>query len=199
MKKEESLYISIAVIVALLFMFSFFIPTGGNLIDSLGSNNTSDSLSERGTQDFFSNEYQFGFSYKNDIAGYNFSQWENPEDSTAQMVFILSPKTNSPLISQSNIQIKIYTDHNSTNTLTEWLEQTPETNFTNRINSAQQGQFIGREAIWFQTEDLTLATDNLVIKNDNSVIIFTAHYQSVRDNLAPDFIDLLQSIRFQNI
>ena len=198
MKKEESLYIGIAIVITLFFMVSFFMPANEILTNNLNNNNNFDSLDQRTTQDFFSNQYQFGFSYKNDITGYNFSQLNNLEETKAQAVFILIPKTSSPLINQSNIQVKIYADKDSI-TLSKWLEETLETNFSNAINSAQQGQFIGREAIWFQTENPNLATDNLVIKNDSTIILFTATYQNLRDNLRVDFIDLLQSIRFQNI
>ncbi len=189
-KKTET---GLAIFITLVFLAVFFLPQT-SILDDLENIGSRTEVEKSELVEFDLSEFGLIFKYPGDQNGYIIDS-ETPIGSEELLLFI-TPSTGRQLIlrnSESLMLVRLYTEIEDR--INDWAPTIPELKYDEKINGRQYGRIQGRDALWFQTRE-NIGTDNLVIKNNNTMIVFTAIYPLFNQSIRNDLITIIENIEF---
>lgn len=190
---EKKIETGLAVFIALFFLAVFFLPQT-SILDDLENIGSRTEVEKSELVEFDLNEFGLTFRYPGDQNGYIIDS-EIPIGSEEILLF-MTPSTGRQLIlrnSESLILVRIYT--NIGDRINDWAPTIPELKYDEKINGRQYGRIQGRDALWFQTRE-NIGTDNLIIRNNDVMIVFTAIYPLFNQSIRNDLITIIENIEF---
>jgi len=190
---KNNLETGLAIFIALTFVLLFFIPQTP-VLESLTSLGSRTEVETSPLSEFKSEEFNFSFKYPGDSKGYVIDR-EEPIGGEA-LLLIISPTTARQLSlksTESFMIVRVY-DNISTN-IDQWASEVPEVRYNQKINGHQYGRISGRDAVWFQTRD-NIGSDNLIIKHNNQMIVFTSVYPLFNQSIRDDLVTIMENLEF---